>query len=152
MTACISKNLLADFVSGRVPTEHCNDIARHLAACTDCQDATLALTEDARVREFRHAYSLRRAELNLSDAIPGFRKSLYSIATNDSKNTKLMRSLNRVSEETYPTDLGRFRLLKRLGAGGIGVVYLAEDRKLQRQVALKLPRSEIGRASCRERV
>ncbi|MEO6710895.1 MAG: serine/threonine-protein kinase [Planctomycetota bacterium] len=44
--------------------------------------------------------------------------------------------------ETFPERLGSFRLIERLGGGGMGVVYLAEEANLGRKVALKLIRPE----------
>ncbi|MCY2995040.1 MAG: protein kinase [Planctomycetota bacterium] len=37
------------------------------------------------------------------------------------------------------TRLGHFRILRLIGEGGMGAVYLAEDEELQKQVAIKIP-------------
>ena len=38
-----------------------------------------------------------------------------------------------------PATLGRYRVLKKLGGGGMGAVYLVENIELQREEALKVP-------------
>ncbi len=48
----------------------------------------------------------------------------------------------RDASQPLPEQFGRYRIIKRLGQGGMGLVYLADDTPLKRRVALKV--SEFG--------
>lgn len=49
--------------------------------------------------------------------------------------------------EALPGAIGRFIVLSRLGSGAMGVVYAAFDPQLERKVALKIVRADLGGSS-----
>lgn len=54
--------------------------------------------------------------------------------------------------EPEVTQAGRYRIERTLGAGGMGIVYLAQDSKLDRPVAIKKLRKDAASENARARI
>jgi len=62
---------------------------------------------------------------------------------NQAENSTQSDAHPRAEVARLPEQFGRYRIVRRLGQGAMGDIYLAEDTQLERQVALKVPKLEL---------
>ncbi len=160
---------LAAFGRGILDHDEMAEVETHLAACDSCCQVLSSLPDDEFVASLRTAqnYSVLTASFwgaanpsatsSETDAMPHV-EGQASLALHDPAPTREheatlpARDLNdpetpdRVLEWKLPAELAnhpRYRIQKRLGIGGMGTVYLAEHRLMDRSVALKVVRRDL---------
>ncbi|MBI3862752.1 MAG: protein kinase [Planctomycetia bacterium] len=104
-----------------------SNLAAHLETCHDCR----VQLQDFPIDEFENL--IRSTGAGQSDA--GVRSASVT------GQTVILRVSPTIE---IPDRIGDYRILGFLGQGGMGVVYLAEDQRLKRRVALKVMKPELA--------
>lgn len=151
-----TQNELQRFIVGRLEEEAADGVARHLEMCAACEQraAELEAAElEAAERNTRHDPLLACLAVVAADAAqhapaqdsaPAARRFLIRLE-------RLSEARLEAVQGAPPAQFGEYRLGPLLGRGGMGLVFQAHHRTLDRQVAIKfvpprLDASSRGRA------
>lgn len=145
--------LLDAYALGTLPPDRAAEIDEHLSACESCFGRLVTVPDDSFVALLRSAKSAE-----IFDPTSDFGPIEGTVLQPESAvrppselRCEVTRSVGRSEaspDEGIPEELlqhTRYRILERCGAGGMGVVYRAEHRVMNREVALKVIRPELLR-------
>ena len=142
---CLEADALTDLLAGRLPPDRFASALEHVECCELCSKAVeTASGSSAGGSAFSFIGKAVRGTGSLSSEVPQFdhEPECQAVVGNLLLNPHRM---NADHAKFLPTEaLGPYRLLRWLGAGGMGSVYLAEHQRLKRYAAIKLlPREKL---------
>lgn len=162
VSACPDRHVLQQLALGHLPSDEVDRLAEHIEHCAACVKVLDAVRSSDTVIDAMQASSVvEKPDPRVSELIEQLRRKPPSpdatAALQASSAASVVSSGARTEfgEESYdflapaagPEEIGRlggYRILKVLGAGGMGVVFLAEDLQLKRVIALKTMKPSVA--------
>ncbi|MEM7476379.1 MAG: protein kinase [Planctomycetota bacterium] len=139
MPECLPRNELKQYLAGWSDSEQSDLIEAHLADCETCEQTMVDLESNPEtlVEFLGHRPSGRKpkADSAIENAI-AFSRDLMSSQIGHGQGDE--HPHEDPEHDATPTQLGIYDLLRPLGHGGMGSVYLAKHRKLGKEVAIKV--------------
>jgi serine/threonine protein kinase len=153
---CPSREDLYAYAVGKLDAANLEVLAGHVEVCPNCASALheLPRDRDALIPRLRRLAGVRpeSGPPQLADLLVRIHALVPPPTTMAPAMTASWAAEQKSTSEEMPRQLDQYRILKRIGQGGMGTVYQAEHVQLGKVVALKVLSPErLGKSHASER-
>ncbi|NOX54888.1 MAG: hypothetical protein GXP27_10715, partial [Planctomycetes bacterium] len=138
--SCPTRRMIRELLADPSSAADSAHLVKHLEGCKECREEI-----DASVGQLSAMLTTLRAGLaDETSKNPSLRQAIEDLLARNPLAAALTDRMERLIDlrisggVELPTRLGPYEIIKRIGKGGMGVVYLGHDPKLDRDVAIKL--------------